>query len=517
MISVLGIASSNLLQQTRDTSSCFPFSPFVVDLSASDDIIQIYDISRGKKAIMLRVSESKTFYKKFLILAAPIAVQNLLKALMYFIDNIMIGALGETAIVGVGNANQIAFFIFVMMFGICSAAWIFAARHNGEGDCAGIKRTLGFCLAGTLFVGLVFFLLSVTVPHGLIGIFNQSESVMQTGGEYISIVGISYIFTAVAQSYASVLRGCQNTRLPMFTAFVSLCINAGLNYVLIFGKFGFPAMGVAGAAIGTVVGSAIDAFLLILISYIKRNEAHASLRDLFPPLRELRPYLKQFVRVGLPVILNESLWALFAMVMVVLYNQMGLEVAAAMAVFSAIERMAFVVYAGIGNTAGVMLGNLLGEGSIEKAHTYARRFLWMSALSSLFVGLIIVTGLDPFLSLYDISGQTLVIVRQVIIAWLCVAWLFSLNYTNICGVLRSGGDTRFSLYIDLFASWLITAPLAWFLGLSLSLPVYFVYMAAFLAGDAVKALLGLRRFYKRKWIIDITAQTRLCTESITIQ
>ncbi len=237
MISVLGIASSDLIEPTRDISSCIPFSPFVVDLSASDDIIQIYDISQGKKAIMLRVSESKTFYKKFLILAAPIAVQNLLKALMYFIDNIMIGALGETTIVGVGNANQIAFFIFVMMFGICSAAWIFAARHNGEGDCAGIKRTLVLpCRHAVCGSGV---LLSVTVPRGLIGIFNQSESVMQTGGEYISIVGISYIFTAVAQSYASVLRGCQNTRLPMFTAFVSLCINAGLNYVLIFGKFGF--------------------------------------------------------------------------------------------------------------------------------------------------------------------------------------------------------------------------------------------------------------------------------------
>ena len=457
---------------------------------------------------MLTASQSKEFYKKFLVISIPLAVQNLLKALMYFIDNIMIGSLGEDAIVGVGNANQIAFFIFIMMFGICSAGWVFAARHNGEGDALGIKRSLGFCLVGTVFVGTVFFVLTLTIPRGLIAIFNPLESVTKQGGDYIAIVGVSYIFTAVSQSYANVLKGCQKTGLPMVTGLISLCVNAFLNYALIFGKFGFPEMGVKGAAIGTVVGSAIDALLLVAISHLTRNEVRAKLRELFPPLSEIKPYLKQFLHVGLPVIANEGLWALFAMVIAKLYNLMGLEAAAAMAVFSALERLAYVVYTGIGNSCGVLVGNLLGEGRIEMAQAYAKRFLKMTPLSTLFVGAVIFIGLEPFLTLYDITAVTQDVTRQVVYTWLCIAWVLTFNYTNICGVLRSGGDARFSLVIDLVCSWLVTAPIAYVSALVLKLPLYVVYLIAYFAGDGLKALLGLIRFKRGKWIKDITAGTR---------
>ena len=464
---------------------------------------------------MFTPAESKTFYKKFFILSVPLAVQSLLKALMYFIDNIMIGSLGEDAIVGVGNANQIAFLIFILMFGICSAAWVFAARHNGEGDMAGVKRTLGFCLVGTVFVGVVFFVLTLVIPRGLIAVFNPLEGVVKEGGDYISIVGFSYVFSAIGQSYANVLKGCEKTRLPMFTALISLLINAFLNYVLIFGELGFPALGVKGAAIGTVIGSGIDAILLVVISHWQNNEVKAKLRELFPPFAQVKPYLKQFLRVGMPVIINESLWGFFAMAMVWVYNRLGLEVAAAMAVFGAIERLAYVVYTAIGNSCGVMVGNLLGEGEIEKAHIYARRFLKMTPLSTIFVGGLILAGFEPLLTLYNITPQTLEVLRSILYTWLSIAWVLTFNYTNICGVLRGGGDAKFSLYLDLICSWLITLPLAVICGFVFELPAFIVYLIAFFCGDGAKALFGLLRFRSRKWMRDITSQTRGLDQDIT--
>ncbi|MFA5676547.1 MAG: MATE family efflux transporter [Christensenellales bacterium] len=464
---------------------------------------------------MLSAPESKTFYKKFLTLSVPLAAQSLIKALMFFIDNIMVGSLGEDAIVGVGNANQIAFLCFIFVVGICSSGWVFTARYNGEGDKAGIQRTLGICLAGTVLVSAVFFVLTVTMPRGLIAIFNPLSGVTKEGGDYISIVGISYIFMAVSQSYANVLKGCEKTKLPMITALIALFVNAAINYVLIFGKFGMPKLGVKGAAIGTVVGAALDTVLLVVISNVRRNEVSASPRELFPPFYILKPYIIQFFRVGTKVIVNEVFWGIFAMGMAVIYNRMGLEVAAAMAVFSAIERLAYVVYTAIGNSCGVMVGNLLGEDKTEKAYIYARRFLKMTPLSAVVVGGLILMGLEPFLSLYDISAQTQEALRYLVYTWLCIAWLATFNYTNICGVLRSGGDARFSLIIDLVCSWLFTLVPAFLLGIVLELPLFIVYMISYLSGEGAKAMLGLKRFISRKWIRDITAQTREIRQNIT--
>ena len=454
---------------------------------------------------MKQIGQRKTFYKKFFFVAIPIAMQQLLKALMYFIDNIMIGSLGENAIVGVGNANQIAFFIMILMLGICGTGWVFAARFNGEGDKAGIKRVLGVCLVGTLIVGALFFILSVSIPQSLIGIFNPLPGVKQSGGDYLRIVGISYVFMAISLSYANVLKGCQKTWLPMVASGIAIVVNAFLNYVLIFGKLGFPEMGVQGAAIGTAVGAFIDAALLIIISNIKKNEVAGSPKRLFPLHMHMWRFVRQFIKVGMPMMINELLWALSVMVMVVIYNRMGLEVAAAMAVFSALERMAFVVYIGIAHSSGVMVGNQLGEGRPDRAYEYGKRFLKIAPISTIVVGGLVILALPLFLAQYDIQGETLAITRNVVYTFTAVAWLMTINFTNIVGVLRGGGDTRFAMIVDLAGSWVISIPVAIVAGLVFAWPAYIVYVCAIVSGDIFKLILGLRRFVSKKWIHDITS------------
>ena len=451
---------------------------------------------------------NKDFYKKFILISAPIAAQQLLKSLMYFIDNIMIGALGENAIVGVGNANQIAFFIMVIMFGVCSGGWVFAARFNGEGDTDGVKRALAVCLLGTLIISAVFFVLTLTVPQGLIGIFSPLPGVMQSGGDYIRIVGVSYIFLGISQSYSNILKGCEKTRLPMITGAISIAVNAFLNYVLIFGKLGFPEMGVKGAAIGTVVGSFIDAALLIIISNRKGSALRSSIKALFNKISHAKRFVVQFLKVSTPIIINEFLWALNAMAMIVLYNRMGIAVAAAMMVFSALDRMAYVVYAGIGHSSGVMVGNQLGRGDKDMAYAYGKRFLLMSPISTAFMAVVILAVLPLFLAQYDISPDTLEMTKKVVYTAIGVSWLVITNFTNIIGVLRGGGDTHYAMKIDIAASWLVTVPVAYVLGLVFHLPIYIVYLCAFLLGDTLKFVLGIRRFRSKKWMHDITSAVR---------
>ena len=303
----------------------------------------------------------RAFTKKFIAVSVPIAAQQFLKSLMYFIDNIMIGALGEKRDRGRGQRESDRFFYYGADSLACvQRAGFSRRRFNGEGDAEGVRRTLGICLAGTLLIGGVFFVLTLVVPQGLIGIFNPLPGVMQSGGDYIHIVGVSYIFLAVSQTYANILKGCEKTRLPMITGLVSIAVNAFLNYVLIFGKFGFPALGVKGAAIGTVVGGFVDAALLILISNRKGSALRASVIGLVRKFGHAQRFIRQFFKVGTPIILNEFLWALNAMAMIVLYNRMGIAVAAAMTVFSALDRLAYVIYVGIGHSSGVMVGQPTG-------------------------------------------------------------------------------------------------------------------------------------------------------------
>lgn len=459
---------------------------------------------------MKRINFDKNFYRQLFLVSIPIAVQQLLKALMYFIDNIMIGSLGDDAIVGVVNANQIAFFIMVIMLGICGTGWVFVARFNGEGDKNGIRKTLGVCLAGTLIVGALFFVLTQALPRQLIGMFNPKPEVMASGGDYIRIVGVSYLFMAVSLSYANVLKGCQKTRLPMVASGIAIIVNAFLNYVLIFGKLGFPEMGVKGAAIGTAVGAFIDAALLMIISNVKKNEV-SGIRTVVGRRDYRKGFIRQFVRVGTPMMINELLWALSAMMLVLLYNRMAEGTATAMSVFSALERLAYVVYIGIAHSAGVMVGNQLGEGNPDKAYVYGKRFLRIAPISTVFVGGILIALLPTFLSFYDISKTALDLTRNVVYTFTAIAWLMTINFTNLIGIIRGGGDTRYGMKIDLAGSWLITLPVSFVTGLVLGWPVYLVYLCGIVSGDTFKLILGLRRFFSKKWMHDITSSVRSAT------
>lgn len=450
----------------------------------------------------------KNFYKSFLSLSVPIALQQLIKALMYFIDNIMIGSLGEDAIVGVGDANQIAFFILVVMFGICSAGWVFAARFHSEGNRHEIKKTLGLCLLGNVSIGFVFFALALIMPEGLIRIFNNTPGVVKNGGDFIRIVGISYVFTGVSQAYSNILKGCQKTRIPVYTGIASVAINVLINYSLILGNFGFPALGVQGAAIGTVIGSFVDAALIILISNVQGNEAKAKLRELFPGFAQVKKLLKEFIRYGFPIVINESLWAFYSVALVILYNIMGVEVAAAMTVAGVLDRLAFVVYMGIANASGVMIGSQLGAGNRDTAYIYARRFLKIAPLSTVVVGLLVIAILPLFLAQYDVSAKTFELIKSVVYINTGVAWLIMVNNTNIIGIFRGGGDTRFAAAIDLIGCWLLTVPAAYIAALVLKQPIYIVYPCALFAGEAFKFVLGTRRFLSKKWMHDITSAIR---------
>jgi putative MATE family efflux protein len=319
---------------------------------------------------------------------------------------------------------------------------------------------------------------------------------VDTGVRYLRIVGLSYIFTAVSFSYASILRSTEQPKLPMFISIISLIANAVLNYILIFGKLGSPALGVEGAALATLIARVVETALMLIIVYTGKYVPAARIRELLDVSRE---FTVRFFRTAVPVILNESIWALGVSIYSIVYGRIGTSAVAAVNISGTVTNLAMVLFQGMSNAAGVMIGNRIGAGEEEHAYIYAKRLLALGPALAVLMGCLLALSSGFFAGFYNVPQEVQLYAVRLLIAFSLLMPFKMFNLINIVGVLRSGGDTRYSLFLDTAGVWGIGIPLALAGGLLLQLPVYWVY---FLAGleEVFKLVLGLRRFRSRKWI-----------------
>lgn len=408
----------------------------------------------------------------------------------------MIGQLGETEIAAVGQANQLFFLFALMLFGVSSGAAIFTAQYWGVKDIKNIRRILGLGLVTACGVAVVFTFLAILFPTQVMGIYSNDPTVVAAGARYLRIVGLSYIFTAISFSYASVLRSTEQPKLPMVMSIISLITNAILNYIMIFGKLGFPAMGVEGAALATLIARVVETALLLIFVYAGKYVPAARIREMLDFSRE---FIVQFFRTAVPVILNESIWALGVSIYSVIYGQIGTNAVAAVNISGTVINLAMVLFQGMSNAAGVMIGNRIGAGEEENSYIYAKRLLTLGPAFAVVMSGLLVLCSGFFISFYNVSQEVHLYAMRILIMFSLLMPFKIFNMINIVGVLRSGGDTKYSLFLDTVGVWGISIPLALVGGLLLHLPVYWVY---FLAGleEIFKLVLGLKRFRSRRWI-----------------
>ncbi len=436
------------------------------------------------------------FYKLWLSLSLPIMLQQGLSSVLYLLDNIMVGQLGETAIAAVGVGNQLTFLMQVFGFGVNSGASIFVAQYWGKNDRDGIHKVEGIAL--TLSFGLVslFMVAAMVFGHQVADIYSNDPKVIELAAKYLAIMGWSYVFQIVSQTLGLILRACGNPMLPMLSTLAGVCTNGVLNYIFIFGKLGVPAMGVEGAALATEIASAVNAVVLIAVSVKTKNIIAASFNKLFSFSKSL---FREFAKLSLPVFFNEALWSLGITMYSVLWGIMGTDVQASMQIYSTVNNIGFVMMAGLGSAAGVINGNCIGEGRIGRARLYTRRMLISTPLSVMAFSLILQLLAPSFMGLYDVSPEVSAMALSVIRVYCAAMFIYSLNYTILIGTLRAGGDTTYAGGVDLAGICLVSVPLAFLCGLVFELPVWIVFMVTVL-GDITKSFLGLRRVRTGKWI-----------------
>lgn len=443
----------------------------------------------------------KLFYKSMLAIAIPIALQNLIISAVNMVDTLMISSLGQSSIAAVGLANQVFFFYILLTFGINSGSSIFIAQYWGKDDIPSIRKILGLALSISISVGIIFTILAFFFPKFLMGLLIQDPEVINLGSKYLRVVSLSYIVTAISFAYSVALRTTGNPNIPMKISAISFVTNTVFNYILIFGKLGVPAMGVEGAAWGTVIARLVEVCITFYAVYASRGPLAASIKELFVWTKE---FLTRYIKTTYAVVLAEGAWSLGQVLYSIAYARLGEEATAAVQLTNTIQNIFFVLIRGLANACTVMVGNKIGGGGEEEAYEYAKKFMILSTISGLILGVIMATtpkltlmffkGLEP--GLYDVSYKLLTFMGLTFA-------IRVYNSTGIVGVLRGGGDTTFGMILDITSVWLIGVPLAFIGAVTLKLPVYYLFLLITIE-EIFKVVVSTPRMLSKKWIKNIT-------------
>jgi len=446
----------------------------------------------------------KEFIPKLIAIASPIILQNFLTSALNFVDVFMVGQLGEKEVAGVGIANQIYFLFIMFVFSIATATAVFTAQYWGKKDVKNIRSNLGIGITFALTFSSLFTLAIFLFPNALIRLFSNDPQVIDLGVQYIKIIAFSLIMTSISIVYATILRSTEHVKFPMVASLIGLTANTFLNYLLIFGKFGFPRLGVQGAAIATVIARAIEFGIMLGFTYLKKYPIAARLKDIFNYSKKM---VRSYTKIWLPVMGQSVGWALGYSMYSVIYGHISTGALAAYNIACSIERLSLMLFTGLAGACAIMVGNRIGAGEEHKARDYSKNFLFLSAVFSsvLAVILIIVRGyIVNFYNLTEQSNQYLYYLLLVI-SLIMVARVMNIIFQN--GILRAGGDTLFGMIVELGGIWLVGVPLAAIAAFILKLPVYFV-MAIAATEEFVKMAAGFYRFLSNKWIHNLTKQTR---------
>lgn len=446
--------------------------------------------------VSLGYKKNIEFYKLLFTISIPIIIQNLISSSLNLVDNVMIGQLGETFIAATGLANQIYFIMTLILFGGNSGISIYIAQYWGKKETEKINSVLSIGLIFAISVSFLFFIGGYVFPEQILGLMSKDSEVVKYGSDYMKIVSLSYVITAIGFAFGFSSRSVGHPKLPMKASIISLGINTVLNYVLIFGYLGFEPMGIKGAAIATVIARVVEIIIILTGIYKTIPVLALSIKDFFKIRLDIA---KQVGKTALPVIINEGFWSLGMTAYALVYARIGTDAVAAVMITNTVNNIFMVVGFGLGNASSVMLGNTLGAGEISKAIDYNKKFLSLSIFVGVIVGGLIVL-LAPLIvtNLYNLTPES----YEITIATLKIlAFFMAFKFYNtimVIGTLRSGGDTLYSMIMELTSVWLVGVPMALIGAFVLKWPVYMV-VALVNIEEVVKVFLGLPRLISKKW------------------
>lgn len=445
-------------------------------------------------------TKDKHFYKSLLFLSIPIALQNFITFAVGLADNIMIGSLGDSAVSGVYLGNQIQTLLQVLGGGIEATILVLSAQYWGKRDTESIRKIVATGMRFALGFGALISVVCAIFPEGVLSLFTNDRETVRVGAEYLSVVAYSYVFFCLTQSLISAMRSVESPRIGLFVSLASLIIDIALNYVLIFGKLGFPALGVRGAAIATLIARIAEtAIILLYVVFIDKR-----LRFSFVQLLRFDgDIMRDFIKYGAPIVGGQIVWAANVFTNSAIMGRLdGEGIITATGVTNVLHNLAYVVMNGMSGAVGIIVGKTVGEGREDKIREYARTvqvlFLTLGVLTGGFIQLV----KKPFISLYNISASAAAYAEQLINVISVTVIGTCYQAACLAGLVKSGGDVSFVFKNDAIFVFLVVIPIS-LIAMHLALPPAVVF-SCLKCDQILKCFVAVVKINRFDWIKNLT-------------
>ena len=441
------------------------------------------------------------FFKAVCTLAIPVALQSMLQSSFSMVDQIMIGQLGEINVAGVGLAGKFASIYSVVISAIGAVAGIMIAQYLGQKNRSEVRRSFFTnLLLGTGIAGM-FMVICTLFPNQIMGAYTRDVQTRQAAAEYLMLISGTFVPMAGATLLSTLFRCLEKPRLPLYASILSALLNTGLNYIMIFGKLGISPMGVHGAAFATVISQCANFLLMLLMLskngfLLKSNERE--------PTATLRMNWGQYWSMLLPLLVCEVVWSLGENVYAAIYGHMSTDASAAMTLTNPIQGLVIGALCGLSQAASVIIGKHLGSGENEEAYWSAKKLMLYGAIGSALLSVIVMIASKAYVGIYQVDNAVKTMTMQILFAYAIVVPFKVLNMILGGGIIRSGGRTKYVMFIDMVGTWCFGVPLGLLSAFVWKLSIPYVYFLLSLE-ECIRFGISLIVFRRRKWMNQLEA------------
>lgn len=451
-------------------------------------------MSRFRKLIA-----DKVFYKYVLSLAIPLMLQQLVTSSVNLVDNLMIGQLGDAALGGVAASNRFFMVGLFSLMGILAAAAVFIAQYYGAKDEANMKESFRFSLIASTFVTVLFFAIAYIFPHRVLGFFTDDAEILIEGTKYIRIAAFSILPVAVSGSIANAMRAVGETKIPLYVGIMAVLTNAFFNYALIFGHFGFPQLGIEGAAIATVMARVVELVIILVIMKYKAFHFSTKISDIF---KVSFRNIKKISLKALPLMTNEFMWSGGMATLFKFYATRGKEVIAGMSIQGTTADLFFVLFAGMSVATTIVVSQPLGANDLDKAKSHGYYMLGFSTTLAVIFGVLMFGTSFIVPMFYNVSDQAQHIAATMLRIQSFMFWIYMATAQSYY-ILRSGGDMKSTLLMDAGFMWAVNIPIVGLFTYFTDFNVYSLYLIGQVT-DLIKLTVAISLIRKEKWLRNLT-------------
>lgn len=454
-------------------------------------------------------TKDKNFYKVFFRLMLVVALQNLVaysvNIALKVLDNMMLGSYDQNALSGAATVNQIFFVVNQLAIAIGNALIVMSSQYWGKKDTCAIRKLTGIVLIFSLLAAMIILVICSAFPEQLLGLFTTSPDIIMEGQIYLKILKWTFVLFLISNLLISMLRSVETVQISFVVSVISLIVNGGINYTLIFGHFGFPEMGIKGAAIGTLTARSLE--FLIVLFYVAKIDKKVRvfdgglLRGTFTA--ENRKLCRDFIKVSTPVILSGLVWAISVPMQTAILGHLSSDAIAANSVATTFFQYLKVIVVAIASASSVVIGKSIGQGDRNEVKAVGRTLSVIDISIGIILAIVLLILRKPLLSMYNLTEEATILADHLMIVMSVVMVGMSYQMPVSVGVIQGGGDTKFQMYMNLISTWGIVMPLSFLAAFVWKLPVEWVVVAV-QSDQLFKCVPVFLRFRSYKWIRKLT-------------